>query len=206
VIAVKKTGALSFLVFALMIILLSKIGFAQKDREEYFHHIYGEDIESWNEAMETLRKNSEIILTIYFNMPCKPKEGRGSGMIGFLIDKNSELVPFPPPLTGPWGPKAGFTTIPVNFKCGIDQASGTIDIYVKGKIIQRGNKKFLRFDMSRKWDCVFKSDLPQHDPLHGKKCHEPSEDFGDYEIPLVNGYITNDPGSIYNFALEVIKK
>ncbi|MEW6418040.1 MAG: hypothetical protein AB1480_07955 [Nitrospirota bacterium] len=201
----KKTGVLSFLVFALMFILLSNIAFAQKDREGDFLHIYGEDIESWNEAKEAFRKDSEIILTIYFNMSCKPKQGLGSGMIGFLISKNNDLIPSAA-FAGLRAPKAGSTTIPVNFKCGITQASGTIDIDVKGKIIKRGKKKFLRFNMYRKWDCVFKSDLPQYDPLHGKKCHEPSEDFGDYEIPLENGYITNYTGSIYNFALEVINK
>ena len=139
----KKNGVLSFLVFALIFILLSKIAFAQNNKEGDFLHIYGKDIESWNEAKDTFRKDSDLILTIYFNVPCKPKDGHGSGMIGFLINKNNELVPFPPPLTGPWGAKAGFTTIPVNFKCGITQATGTIDIYVKGKIIKRGKKKTL---------------------------------------------------------------
>jgi hypothetical protein len=201
----KKTGILTSLVFALFLTLLSAKVFGEKP-EGYFSHIYGDDEASWDKAIEESRKECEIILTIYFTMPCSPKPGYSKGLIGFLISKNNDLVPFPPPLTGPWGPKAGFTTIPVNFKCGIDQASGTIDIYVKGNIIKRGKKKFLRFNMYRKWDCVFKSDLPKYDPLHGKKCHDPSEDYGDYEIPLENGYVTQYPGSIYNFALELINK
>lgn len=136
----KKTGVLSFLVFALIFIFLSKIAFAQKGREGDFLHIYGEDIGSWIEAKEVFRKDSEIILTIYFYMPCKPKEGLGSGMIGFLIGKNNDLIPSAA-FAGPRAPKAGSTTIPVNFKCGITQASGTIDINIKGKIIKRGKKK-----------------------------------------------------------------
>jgi hypothetical protein len=201
----KKTGVLSFLAFALISIPLSNSAFAQENREGNFLHIYGDDIESWNEAKDAFRKDSDIILTIYFNMPCTPKQGLGSGMVGFLVGNNNELIPSAG-FAGPRAPKAGSTTIPVSYKCGITEASGTIDIDVKGKIITRGNKKFLHFTMYRKWDCVFKSDLPQYDPLHGKECHEPSEDSGEYEIPLENGYITNNTGSIYNFALEVIHR
>ena len=198
----KKTEVLSFLVFLLMFILLSKIAFALKTE---FDHIYGNDIESWIEAEDELKKSSDLILTIYFNMPCKPKQGLGSGMIGFLIGKNNELIPSAF-FAGLQAPKAGSTAIPVNFKCGITRASGKIYIDVKGKIIKRGKKKFLRFNMHRKWNCIFMSDLPQYDPLHGKKCHEPSEDSGDYEIPLENGYVTSYTGSIYNFSLEIINK
>jgi len=208
---VKKNSILLFLVIALMIVPLSKIAFTQKEEEAYFHHMYGEDDNSWDKARDKLRENSDIILTIYFHMPCIPKQGFGKGMIGFWIGKNNELLPpiyFPTGLPGSkWFPKAQFTTIPVNYKCGVYQASGTIHIYIKGKIIKRGKKKFLRFDMYRKWDCVIKSDFPQYAPFfHGKKCVDPPEDYGDYEIPLKNGYITNYSGSIYNFSLEIINK
>jgi len=200
---IKRLGILSLLFFVLMGISLPELAFAKKSD---FLHIYGDDEESWTKAEDELKKMSDIILIIYFYMPCKPKSGRGSGMIGFCIDKNHKLLPIT--LAKPVGPLpgAGCTSIPLDFKCGPCRGTGKVHINIKGRIIKRGKKKFLRFRMRREWDCIFKCDHPRYNPLHGKKCHNPPVDYGEYEIPLENGYITNYPGSIYNFVIETGNK
>jgi|GEM_PF-6643622 len=174
-----------------------------------FTDMYGGDEVTWDEHKEVLRKNLRAggaILTAYLHIPCRPKPQWGRGMIGFLVARDGELLPFLPGLHGPRGVRIGTTSIPLDFKCGPSHAKGDLSIDVRGRVLTRGKGRVLRFVMSPRWNCVFRSDLPQHDPMHGKKCYGPSGAPGEFEMPFVNGHVTSYANSVFNFALEIVRK
>ncbi len=178
-----------------------------------YDDVYDGDEEKWEEEKETMRKNCDIILTIYHEIPCPQRPGKARGRIYFNIDDKGKLryhasgggvvalVPH----------EYGYTSLPANWKCGVTKATGYIDVHVSGKVITKGHKKFIKFLVAPGYEnCVFVSDLPQYDPLHGKKCGEgpfttPATPW-EVEMPLHDGYFFDPVGGVFKFKLELGKR
>ncbi len=174
-----------------------------------YDDVYDGDEKKWEDEKELMRKNCDIMLTIYHEVPCPQRPGKARGIIYFKIDEKGKLRHY----ASGGGVAAlvpheyGYTSIPANWKCGVTKATGYIDVHVSGKVITKDHKKFIRFNVAPGYqNCVFISDLPQYDPLHGKKCGEgpfTKATPWEVEMPMQDGYLFDPVGGVFKFKLEL---